>query len=164
MDYRESFHSAVTDTDSVFAQQLRDWCTGMMRAQIPNKQTLWPKLTPTYAPGCKRVIISDDWFPALARDNVTLETRPIERVTATGIELANGESQEFDLIVLATGFKTVQFMCPIQIYGSNGKSLSDIWKDGARAYNGVTVDGIPNFGMCYGPNTNLGESISNPHI
>lgn len=158
MDYRESFHSAVTDNDSEFAQQLRDWCTSAMRAQIPDQPELWEKLTPKYAPGCKRVIISDDWFPTIARDNVTLETRPIQRITESGIELENGENHNFDLIVLATGFKTVQFMYPIQVYGAQGRPLADIWKGGAEAYYGVTVESLPNFGMCYGPNTNLGKS------
>lgn len=158
MDFRESFHSAVTDKESPFAQVLRDGCTQMMHAQLPDQPDLWEKLTPTYPPGCKRVIISDDWYPTLARDNVELETRPIERITASGIEVEGGEAQDFDFIVLATGFKTVEFMYPIQVYGANGRSLADIWKDYAKAYYGITVEDLPNFGMFYGPNTNLGKS------
>jgi len=63
-----------------------------------------------------------------------------------------------DLLVLATGFKTTQFMYPIKIFGKNGKSIEEIWKDGASAFLGMTVPELPNFGMLYGPNTNLGHN------
>ncbi|KAL3491939.1 hypothetical protein BJX62DRAFT_251031 [Aspergillus germanicus] len=158
MDFRESFYAAVSDSESDFAKQIRHWCFEGMRKQLANKPELWEKLTPTYAPGCKRLIISDDIYPALARENVDLETRRISRITETGIEVEGGILQEYDFIILATGFKTVEFMYPIQIYGSNGRPLSDIWKDGASAYHGVTVEDLPNFGMFYGPNTNLGHN------
>jgi cation diffusion facilitator CzcD-associated flavoprotein CzcO len=88
---------------------------------------------------------------------VDLETRRIERITSKGIEIEGAGEQEYDLIVLATGFKTVDFMYPIQVYGTKSRSVADIWKDGAKAYYGVTVEDLPNFGMFYGPNTNLGQ-------
>lgn len=157
MDFRESFYSAVTDSQSYFSRRTRNWCLDGMRTQLAHKPELWEKLTPNYPPGCKRVILSDDYYPALGRDNVDLETRRISRITETGIEFEGGVSQEYDLIILATGFRTVEFMHPIQIRGSKGRSLSDIWKDGASAYHGVTVEDMPNFGMFYGPNTNLGK-------
>lgn len=97
-------------------------------------------------------------YPALARDNVDLVTNKIAKITETGIETEGGESHDFDLIVCATGFRTVDFMHPIEMYGSSGRALSDIWKSGARAFNGVTVEDLPNFGMLYGPNTNLGHN------
>lgn len=159
MDFRESFHSAIFDGNSDFAQQIRTWCTEMMQAQLAHKPELWNTLTPNYSPGCKRVIISDDYYPALGRDNVELETGPITRITEKGIEIEGKGEQEYDLIVLATGFQTVDFMYPIQIYGANGRSLGDIWKNGAMAYLGMTVEDLPNFGMFYGPNTNLGEIL-----
>lgn len=65
---------------------------------------------------------------------------------------------DFDLLVCATGFKTVDFMHPIELYGKNGRSLSDVWKDGAQALYGTSVEDMPNFGMLYGPNTNLGHN------
>jgi cation diffusion facilitator CzcD-associated flavoprotein CzcO len=156
MDFRESFHSAVFDGSSDFAQMIRDWCTGMMHTQLAHKPELWNTLTPDYSPGCKRVIICDDYYPTLGRDNVYLETGRITRITEKGIEIDGKGEQEYDLIVLATGFKTVDFMYPIQVYGANGRSLGDIWKNGAMAYLGMTVEDLPNFGMFYGPNTNLG--------
>jgi cation diffusion facilitator CzcD-associated flavoprotein CzcO len=156
MNFRELIYHAVTDDDSDLAATLRGGCTDMMKTQLPGQPELWEKLTPNYAPGCKRVIISDDYYPALARDNVELETRPITQITRESIEVGAEDSQQYDLIVLATGFRTVEFMHPIQIYGKNGRSLGEIWKDGAMAYKGVTVEDLPNFGMFYGPNTNLG--------
>jgi cation diffusion facilitator CzcD-associated flavoprotein CzcO len=156
MDFRELFYAAITDNDSDFAKMIRDGCTNMIKTQLPEQPELWEKLTPNYAPGCKRVIISDDYYPALARANVDLETRPITRITQKGIEVGAEDSQQYDLIVLATGFRTVEFMYPMEIYGKNGRLLGDIWKNGAMAYKGVTVEDLPNFGMFYGPNTNLG--------
>lgn len=156
MDFRESFHDAIFDNNSDFAQLVRDATTATLKSQLPNNPELWDALTPNYAPGCKRVILTDDYYPALARENVDLETRHINRITENGIKVDGGGEQEYDLIVLATGFKTVDFMAPIQIYGANGRPLGDIWKNGPRAYYGVTVEALPNFGMFYGPNTNLG--------
>ncbi|KAL2870445.1 flavin-containing monooxygenase [Aspergillus lucknowensis] len=155
MDFRESFYDAVSDSESYFAQQIRNWCFDGMRTQLAHKPELWEKLSPNYAPGCKRLIVSDDYYPAIGRENVDLETRRISRITETGIEVEDSTSQEYDFIILATGFKTVEFMYPIRIRGSGGRSLSDIWKEGASAYHGVTVEDLPNFGMLYGPNTNL---------
>ena len=157
MDFRESFHDAIFDNDSDFAQLVRDVTATTLKSQLPNNPELWDALTPNYAPGCKRVILTDDYYPALARENVDLETRHIQRITENGIEVEGEGEREYDLIVLATGFKTVDFMAPIQIYGVNGRPLGDIWKNGPRAYYGVTVEDLPNFGMFYGPNTNLGQ-------
>jgi cation diffusion facilitator CzcD-associated flavoprotein CzcO len=162
MEMREGFHAAVFDDNSEYAQMIRDWCAGMLKTQLANKPELWETLTPDYAPGCKRVILSDDYYPALARDNVDLETRRINRITNKGIDIEGAGEQEYDFIVLATGFKTVDFMYPIQVYGTNGRPVADIWKDGAKAYYGVTVEDLPNFGMFYGPNTNLGEYMCFP--
>ncbi|KAF2112578.1 flavin-binding monooxygenase-like protein [Lophiotrema nucula] len=158
MDYRESFHSAIFDNDSQFADQIRDWCKGMMETQIPNRPDLWEKLLPDYSPGCKRVIITDDYYPAIANPKTSLETRRIARVTETGIELEDGTHHAHDLIVLATGFRTVEFLFPIKITGTNNTSLSDIWSKGGHALYGTTVPSLPNFGMFYGPNTNLGHN------
>ncbi|KAJ5329475.1 hypothetical protein N7452_009865 [Penicillium brevicompactum] len=158
MDFRESFYEAVADKDSDFAQWIRSVTASALKAHLPNNPELRDTLTPKYAPGCKRVIITDDYYPALARENVNLETREITSITEAGIEVDGEDEQEYDLIVLATGFKTVEFMHPIKIFGSNGRSLEDIWRNGARAYNGVSVEDLPNFGMFYGPNTNLGHN------
>jgi hypothetical protein len=160
MDFRESFHDAVTDGNSEFASLIRTSCIDAMKSQIPDgdKNGLWDRLTPDYNPGCKRVIISDDYYPAVASTKTRLETNKIARITETGIELENGQKYEHDIIVLATGFRTVEFMYPIKITGTNGRSLEQIWEKGASALYGTTVPSLPNFGMFYGPNTNLGHN------
>ncbi|KAJ4984098.1 hypothetical protein SVAN01_10386 [Stagonosporopsis vannaccii] len=158
MDFRESFYDAVTDGSSAFADLLRSLCMDMMRRDIPDQPDLWEKLTPNYNPGCKRVIISDDYYPAIANPKTTLETNGIKRITETGIEMQNGTHHEHDMIVLATGFRTVEFLFPIKITGTRGRSLDEIWSSGAAALYGTTVPSLPNFGMFYGPNTNLGHN------
>ncbi|KAJ4338243.1 hypothetical protein N0V95_008101 [Ascochyta clinopodiicola] len=158
MDFRESFYDAVTDGDSAFADTLRTLCNDMMRKQLPDRPDLWDKLTPKYNPGCKRVIISDDYYPAVASPKTTLETNKIKRITETGIELENGEHHDHDMIVLATGFRTVEFLHPIKVTGTHNRPLADIWSGGASALYGTTVSNLPNFGMFYGPNTNLGHN------
>ncbi|KAF2086488.1 cyclohexanone monooxygenase [Saccharata proteae CBS 121410] len=158
MDAREAFFNAVTDADAPEAHMIRSFHQQAMEKSLPGQPEMWAELTPDYAPGCKRVIISDDYFPALARSNVGLETRGIRRIAEKGIEVEGGEVEEFDLIVLATGFRTVEFMSPIKVFGKGGRSIEDIWKGGAVAYNGTTVEDLPNFGIFYGPNTNLGHN------
>lgn len=125
---------------------------------------MWKKLTPEYNVGCKRIIISDDYFPALGSDHVTLETRPIHSIDGNAVKVVDDKGRptvtedDYDLLVCATGFKTVDFMHPIQLYGQGGQKIGDIWKDGARALYGMCVESMPNFGMLYGPNTNLGHN------
>ncbi|CAI7588631.1 unnamed protein product [Penicillium glandicola] len=158
MEYREDFYTAIKDKNSDIAHALRTSCTDAIKSQLPGRPELWDMLTPRYELGCKRVIIIDDYYSTLARENVHLETRGITCITDSGIKVDGKDGQEYDLIVLATGFRTVEFMHPIRIYGTNGRSLEDIWRNGAIAFNGVTVEDLPNFGMFYGPNTNLGHN------
>lgn len=125
-------------------------------------QVLDPKLreilTPDYQLGCKRVVISDDYLPALQRDNVTIETKGIERITSTGIATKSGQHHEFDAIIFGTGFEATGFLSPLKITGRLGTDLNQEWRDGAEAYLGITVPKFPNFFMLYGPNTNLGHN------
>ncbi|KAB8199754.1 hypothetical protein BDV34DRAFT_29590 [Aspergillus parasiticus] len=158
MQAREFSHDAIARSNSALSGYIRKISIATMKSQLCDKPELWDKLTPDYSPGCKRLIPSDDYFPALNKKNVHLETRPIQRVTESGIETVDGALQEYDLIVAATGFRSVEFMHPIQVYGRNGRPVADVWKDGAAAYYGVTVEDLPNFGMLYGPNTNLGHN------
>ena len=164
MDFRESFYAAVTDGQSAFANEIRRQSTEMMHAQLPNRPDLWEKLTPKYNPGCKRVIVSDDYFPTLARPNVALETRPIHRIGSSSVSVLDENGQpdvveaDYDLLVCATGFRTTQFMHPIELKGKRGRQLSEVWHKGAQAFNGTCVEDMPNFGMLYGPNTNLGHN------
>ena len=115
-------------------------------------------LTPDYRIGAKRILISDDYYPALQRNNVRLLTDGIDRVTRDGIVVTSGDLLRVDAVIFATGFESTSFLAPMTLYGKNGTSLSEAWKDGAEAYLGITVSGFPNFFMLYGPNTNLGHN------
>ena len=116
------------------------------------------KLTPDFPLGCKRVLRSDDYLPALGRDNVALVTAPIERIDPTGIVTAGGTHHPVDIIIYGTGFETQSFQGPVEVFGIDGRSLRDVWAEGARAYLGMTVAGFPNLFLIYGPNTNLGHN------
>ena len=157
MDTREPFFEALVRPSTKSSAWFESEAKKHMRKQLPDRPDLWEKLTPDYPVGCKRILLTDDYYPTLLRDNVTLETGAINRITESGI-VVNGEERQFDLIILATGFRTVEFMHPIKVYGANGTPLSEVWQKGARALYGVTVESLPNFGMLYGPNTNLGHN------
>ena len=115
-------------------------------------------LKPDYPVGCKRVVISDDYYPALQRDNATVETRGIQEITENGIMTVDGEEHAFDTIVYGTGFASTEFLAPLDVAGIDGADLNNAWKDGAEAYLGITMPKFPNFFMLYGPNTNLGHN------
>ena len=128
-----------------------------LRKQVRDP-SLRAQLTPSYPVGCKRIVISDDWYPALQRDNVALVTSPIASVTREGVIAADGTALEADAIVFATGFHTTHFLAPMRIVGTDGVALEDVWRSGAEAHRGIAVAGFPNLFLMYGPNTNLGHN------
>jgi cation diffusion facilitator CzcD-associated flavoprotein CzcO len=130
-----------------------------MRWQLKDPK-LRQKVWPDYTFGCKRVLFSSHFLPALQRPNVEVVTEPIARVEPKGIVTADGALHELDCIVWGTGFKTNDFMFPMSVLGAGGVELSDAWEHGARAHLGMTVPGYPNMFVMYGPNTNTsGGSI-----
>ncbi len=116
------------------------------------------RLTPTYPLGCKRIIYSNDFYPALMRPNVELVTDAIERVTARGIVTADGRERPIDALVCATGFDVAHLLSSIQVTGLHGRTLRDAWADGPEAYHGITVSGFPNLFLMLGPNTATGHT------
>ena len=114
------------------------------------------KVTPSDELGCKRLMLTDDWYPALTKDNVELVTDRIAEVTPTGIRAEDGTEREVDVLVWATGFKAHEFVAPMEIAGVGGRTLAAEWERVARAYLGLTMPGFPNLFMLYGPNTNGG--------
>jgi cation diffusion facilitator CzcD-associated flavoprotein CzcO len=116
------------------------------------------KLWPRYPLGCKRALLSDDYYPALARDNVELVTEPIQEIRERGLVTADGREHAVDVIVLATGFRTFNPADEIAISGRHGRRLADDWCNGPEAYNGVFVAGYPNLFMLMGPNSGLGHN------
>jgi len=129
----------------------------LLKEQVPDA-ALRARLTPRTPIGCKRILLSNDWLPALSRPNVELVTEAIEAITPAGVRIAGGREIEADAIVLGTGFRTSEFLAPMDIRGRGGRRLNEAWADGARAWLGITVPGFPNFFMLYGPNTNLGHN------
>ncbi|MCL2536305.1 MAG: NAD(P)/FAD-dependent oxidoreductase [Nocardiaceae bacterium] len=114
-------------------------------------------LTPDYEPGCKRMLLSDDYYPALTRGNVDLVVDGIERIEPDGVRTVDGVLHPADVLVYGTGFTATEFLAPMTVRGRAGRTLDDAWTDGAHAYLGITTAGFPNFFMLYGPNTNLGS-------
>ncbi|MGE0708066.1 MAG: flavin-containing monooxygenase [Planctomycetota bacterium] len=128
-----------------------------LREQVPDPE-LRARLTPDYVIGCKRILLSDDYYPALQRENVELVTEAIERITPRGVRTADGRERELDALVLATGFHAADAMAPFPLLGRGGRSLDEAWRAGAAAYKGTTVSGFPNLFLLVGPNTGLGHS------
>jgi cation diffusion facilitator CzcD-associated flavoprotein CzcO len=130
-----------------------------MRGQLPDPE-LRRRAWPDYTFGCKRVLFSSHYLPALARANVELVTDAIAEVTENGLVTADGRLREVDCIIWGTGFKATEFMAPMLVHGNGGRELSDEWSDGAHAHLGLTVPGFPSMFLMYGPNTNTsGGSI-----
>ena len=116
------------------------------------------RLIPDYEPGCKRLLISSDWYPALARSNVQLETRTIDHVDTDGIVFADGERRDVDVLILATGFAASDFLSPLRVFGRDGHELAADWTSGACTYLGVEVPAFPNLFLLAGPSTGLGHN------
>ncbi len=117
------------------------------------------KLLPDYTIGCKRILISNDYYPALAEPNVALVTSGIREIRERSIVTADGTEHPCDVIVFGTGFHAAEDVAPFPVRGLDGRSLNDAWRaEGAEAYKGSTVHGFPSFFMIPGPNTGLGHS------
>jgi cation diffusion facilitator CzcD-associated flavoprotein CzcO len=151
----EVFIAAFTHLPLLRRELMRRFRRQLER-QVEDPQ-LRERLTPSYEIGCKRVLISNDWYPALQRDNVELVTDPISEVVPDGVVTTDGHRREVDAIVCGTGFSTVDFLAPMEVRGLGGRELNEAWRDGPDAYLGLTMSGFPNLFVLYGPNTNLGS-------
>jgi cation diffusion facilitator CzcD-associated flavoprotein CzcO len=121
-------------------------------------ETLREKLTPQYRLGCKRVLISNDFYPALTRDNVALVTDPIVSIEANGVRTADGTLHELDVLIAATGFFVTDNPMASKIHGANGEQLCEAYRGKLSNYLGTTFPGFANLFMLGGPNTALGHS------
>ncbi len=128
-----------------------------LRRQVADPE-LRERLTPNFQFGCKRVLVSDDYWAAFERENVELVTEPIKAIRPEGIETTDGTVHVFDAIVLATGFLLGLAAAPFRVIGRDGRTLDDAWKNGAVAYKGMTVAGFPNWFIMMGPNTGPGHT------
>jgi cation diffusion facilitator CzcD-associated flavoprotein CzcO len=142
---------------SVAARALTRYARWRLESQVEDPQ-LRRALTPTYPIGCKRIVVTDDYYPALTRLNVELVTEGIDRFTSRGIRTRDGVEHELDAVVFATGFDSQALVAPMRVRGAEGRALEEAWQEGPYAHLGLTVPGFPNLFLLYGPNTNLGHN------
>lgn len=128
-----------------------------IRSQISDP-ALREKVTPDYEIGCKRILLSNNYYPALDQPNVDVVTDGIREITETGIVTEDGTHREVDAIIYGTGFKAGDPVPHGLVSGRNGQDLQQLWRDGPEAYKGSCVAGFPNFFMIMGPNTGLGHN------
>ncbi|SFS39393.1 flavin-containing monooxygenase [Saccharopolyspora flava] len=121
-----------------------------------------PKLreavTPDYSMGCKRILLSNDYYPALNRPNVDVDTSGVAEVRKNSVVTGDGQEHEVDAIIYGTGFHVTDAYDHLAIVGREGRKLQDTWRDGAETYLGITVSGFPNLFFLLGPNTGLGHN------
>ena len=133
---------------------------GLAAIDVVRDPELRRKLRPDHPFGCKRPLISNDYYAAFNRENLELVTDPIARITPDAVVAADGRERRVDTLILATGFSTTRYLSAIDVTGRGGLRIDDAWSDGARAYLGVTTAGFPNLFMLYGPNTNNGSILA----
>ena len=145
------------------AMTRRQWMLGPFKAigrrrirKAIQDPALRQAVTPTDEFGCKRVMVTDDWYPTLAKPGVRLITGGIEQITPTGVIGGDGIERPADVLILATGFQSHDFVAPMEITGVGGRALAEEWAETPKAYLGLSVPAFPNMFLLYGPNTNGG--------
>ncbi|MGI9658296.1 MAG: flavin-containing monooxygenase [Gaiellaceae bacterium] len=139
----------------------REFLTDYIVEELGDRVDLLEKVLPDYPPYGKRILVDNEWFRTVARDDVDLITSAVARVTPTGVITESGEEHEVDVIVLATGFEATRLLWPMDVRGRDGQTIREVWgDDDSRAHLGLTVPGFPNLFCLYGPNTNLGHGGS----
>ncbi|MEE2664662.1 MAG: NAD(P)/FAD-dependent oxidoreductase [Myxococcota bacterium] len=142
---------------SRLAAPLERLCRRSIAMRVPDPE-LRARLTPDYKPGCKRMLISDDYFETLLRNDVDLVTTEIKRLEPSGVRTADGRLHEADTLIYATGFEAFNFLAPLRVTGRSGVQLAEQWAGGIEAHRTVAVPGFPNFFMLLGPNSGLGHN------
>ena len=164
--WRRRFMFEYSESLTLMIRNPRTWgrlgaarSAGFMRSQLKDP-VLREKVWPDYTFGCKRILFSSEFLPALERPNVELETARVAEIVPEGVRTADGRVHELDCLIWATGFRTNDFMFPMAITGREGRSLEEVWENGAHAHLGISVPSFPNMFILYGPNTNTsGGSI-----
>jgi cyclohexanone monooxygenase len=157
----EIFDSYESSSFDVEADQTRE-ATALAYSYLMRKVAdpeLRAKLMPNYPVGCKRPLMSREWFPTFALPHVHLETAAIVEFTERGLLTADGNEHQVDTVIYGTGFKAADYLASLDVYGTGGRRLHDEWRDGAEAYLGTLMAGYPNLFVLYGPNTNGVNSI-----
>jgi cation diffusion facilitator CzcD-associated flavoprotein CzcO len=152
----ENFSDAVIDVASPQLKSLEDACAAHLDTQVSDPR-LRERLRPRYRVACKRLIVANDFYPALQRPNAALVTAPIECLESAGVRTRDGVLHELDVLVYATGFRTDRFVRPVRVVGRSGASLDERWAARPDAYLAVSIPGFPNFFMLNGPNSPVGN-------
>jgi cation diffusion facilitator CzcD-associated flavoprotein CzcO len=151
---------------STIQRMLKRLADHHLRSQVPDAK-MRKEMTPDFNPGCKRLLISNTWFPALQRTNVQLVTQAVGGLVPTGVMDADGSVYPCDVIIWGTGFKATEFVAPMRVYGAalegageaDAPELGAVWRSSpAASHLGITVAGFPNLFLLVGPNTGLGHN------
>ena len=153
--FRSTFARAVVGDREQMAK-LETLCRQNLQENVKDAR-LRGRLTPDYRVACKRLVMSDDFYPAIQKPNAELVTAGIECIEAAGVRTRDGRLHELDVLVLATGFDAHSFMRPMQVVGRDGLSIDQAWSKATEAYRSVAVPGFPNFFMLVGPNSPIGN-------
>jgi cation diffusion facilitator CzcD-associated flavoprotein CzcO len=153
----EAFYFALFRSDNAVARLLRRYAAWDLARQVPD-ETVRAAVTPDYRLGCKRILFSDRYYPALQRDGVDVETTSIAEVVPEGVVLDDGRRVALDVLVYCTGFTVDDPLGPLTVHGADGRSLRERWEGRPKAWLGVTLDGFPNGFLLSGPNTGLGHN------
>ena len=144
--------------DGLVGRRLQELFTSGIRDQVVNDKLSEAAVVPDYPIGCKRILITNDWYPTLLRPDVAVVDAPVDRVEPDAVVTTDGVRHPADVLVFGTGFATTDFLAHIPVTGEGGLQLSDAWAGGAHAYLGTAVAGFPDCYLLYGPNTNLGHN------
>ncbi len=139
------------------SKQAEQLALKFLESQVADPE-LRAKLTPSYALGCKRILISDDFYQAVTKPNVQIVTDRIKEIRAHSVVTDDGTEHEVDTIICATGFRASEAPAARLVRGREGQVLAEVWQNGAEAYLGTTVTGFPNMFLLIGPNTGLGHN------
>jgi len=174
---RESFRNLPESMDALYDHFTERWAGSFAKAVVGDKEqmaaiaeacevnlednvhdaALKAQLTPDYQVACKRLIVSDAFYPAIQKPNAHLVTAPIAHIEPEGVCTDDGTHHALDVLVLATGFDGHRFMRPITVVGEGGATIDEAWAEANEAYRSVAVPGFPNLFMLAGPNSPIGN-------
>jgi cation diffusion facilitator CzcD-associated flavoprotein CzcO len=152
----EAFSHAVVEAESPAMAAIEQACLENLEGSVTDP-ALREKLRPDYRAGCKRLVLSGEFYEAIQHPNAELVTSAIDRIEPGGVRTADGVLHELDVLVLATGFKTDAFLRPTTVVGRNGRRLDEAWKDRPVAYLSISVPDFPNLFLLNGPNGPVGN-------
>lgn len=155
--WRSESNIAVIEHGSDKTAEFRATAAAMLEQAVADP-ALRNRLTPETPLGCKRLVFSSDFLPALTQPHVEVVSSPARALRARSLVTEDGRELDVDVVICATGYAAADYLGQVDVIGERGVSLKECWRDGAYAYLGMTVPGFPNFFMLYGPNTNVGSN------